>query len=107
MHRSSPARSRSFHQTIAMRALTPRPTLPESLIACALTYSGDYDVAKSIGNNVACYDADATSAELHDAIVASLKRHLEMGAAVSDIQMCARALARTFTKWHGERRFAA
>lgn len=96
-----------LHATIRTASLHPRPTLAESLVACALTFSGDYDVARSIGNNVAMYPADLSSAELHDEIVASLKRHLEMGAAVSDVQMCARALARTFTRWHSSRLCAA
>lgn len=75
-------------------------TLGERLVACALAYSGVYDVARSIGNNVACYPADAYGEELHDAVRDCLKRHLEMGCAVSDIEMCTRSLCRVFTRWH-------
>lgn len=96
-----------FHATIAMSSLQPRPTLAESLIACALLFSGDVNVAKAIGNNIACYPADLSSAELHEEILASLKRHAEMGAAVADEVRCAQRLTTTFLRWYSQRQHAA
>jgi hypothetical protein len=106
MRTTSPTRSASFHNTIAMAALTPRPTLAESLSACVLMF-GPADVARSIGSNIACYPPDVTSEELHDAILDCLDRHARMGGAVADPFRCAQRLTTTFLRWHSQRQFAA
>lgn len=106
MHRSSPARSRSFHNTVCIAAMTPRPTLAESLSACVLMF-GPADVARSVGANVASYPSDVDQAELFAAIKACLERHREMGGAVSDEIRCAQRLCTTWFRWHGQRQHAA
>src|SRR5690349_11241779 len=109
MHRSSTARSHSFHQSIAVKpsALQPRSTLAEELIGCALAFSGDVEVAKSIGSNVSMFPDDESPGAIHEAIVDCLRRHMMMGGAVSDVQMAARSLCRRFLRWHSAARSAA
>lgn len=78
----------------------------ERLIACAMAYSGQPDVAASIAKNVACYDDighPLPMADLTEAIRDCLRRHLQMGGAVSDVEMCALALTRIMLRHRAAR----